>query len=243
MHKFFKGKEINRPGQIIDKEFGPIKINYNNSDRIAIKMRPNGQLVVSAPRQAFLTEPDFLDFIYRSRDSIRQLVGRCSGREFKDGDQIGSIHRLSRKLVLIEGVRASTKETATELIVTLPNTYSPIRARAYINQAIAKSLRRQSERYLKKRLQYWADQGGYTYSTIRFNHAKTCWGSCTGQQVISLNIGLMTLPPELIDYVLVHELVHTRHLNHGAGFWREVVSVLPRGKILSKKLKSYTPFL
>jgi hypothetical protein len=72
---------------------------------------------------------------------------------------------------------------------------------------------------------------------------KTRWGSCSDKNNINLNINLVRLPDELIDYVILHELVHTRIKNHSHQFWEEMNKVVEDPKSLDKKLRQYTPSL
>jgi len=72
---------------------------------------------------------------------------------------------------------------------------------------------------LKSRLEELARNHGFAYSGMSVRAQKTRWGSCSANNMISLNIQLLVLPPRLRDYVLLHELVHTRIKNHGPEFW------------------------
>ena len=75
---------------------------------------------------------------------------------------------------------------------------------------------------LRHRLDELARRYGFTYNRVQFRRQKTRWGSCSGRNNISLNIRLVSLPADLMDYVLLHELVHTRIKNHSQAFWREL---------------------
>lgn len=70
---------------------------------------------------------------------------------------------------------------------------------------------------------------------------KTLWGSCSSANNINLNVNLVRLPDELRDYVLLHELVHTRHKNHGNAFWRALNHLVGDGKRLQRQLRQYHP--
>lgn len=79
-------------------------------------------------------------------------------------------------------------------------------------------LRKQAGRYLPARLSYLAGVYGFAYSSLRLKHNRTNWGSCSSKNNINLNISLMTLPPLLRDYVMLHELCHLRHHDHSRAF-------------------------
>ena len=104
-----------------------------------------------------------------------------------------------------------------------------------------KLLMKKAKEYLPYRLEYYAKLYGYTYAKCRLSHANTRWGSCSSNQTISLNIGLMKLPEPLRDYVILHELAHLNHMDHSKAFWAEVASHDPRYKTHDKKLKLFNP--
>jgi hypothetical protein len=80
---------------------------------------------------------------------------------------------------------------------------------------------------------------GYNKSSVR--RQRTLWGSCSPKGNISLNLRLTRLPSELMDYVIVHELVHTKILNHSTRFWTELERLVPNSKTLDKKLREHRP--
>jgi predicted metal-dependent hydrolase len=89
------------------------------------------------------------------------------------------------------------------------------------------------------RLRELAQQYGFSYGKVSIRNQRTRWGSCSGNNNISLNIKLAALPPELYDYVILHELVHTRVHNHSRKFWRELDKYVGNGKAKAKSLVEY----
>ena len=80
------------------------------------------------------------------------------------------------------------------------------------------ALRRQAKRALPPRLAEFAERYGFTYNRVTIKHNATNWGSCSGKGNINLNLNIVRLPKVLQDYVLLHELCHLRHQDHGQGF-------------------------
>ena len=80
------------------------------------------------------------------------------------------------------------------------------------------ALRRQAKRELPPRLAEFAERYGFTYNRVTIKHNATNWGSCSGKGNINLNLNIVRLPKVLQDYVLLHELCHLRHQDHGQGF-------------------------
>jgi hypothetical protein len=93
---------------------------------------------------------------------------------------------------------------------------------------------------LVERLEELADLHNFKYNKVSVRNQKTKWGSCSAKGNISLNINLTRLPAELTDYVILHELVHTRIKNHSKKFWAELDNYTGgRAKELSKMLKKH----
>ncbi len=80
----------------------------------------------------------------------------------------------------------------------------------------------EAQRRLEDKVKQLAKKHGFTCNKISIRNQRTRWGSCSPQNNISLNMKLVLLPEELIDYVILHELVHTRIHNHGKKFWAEL---------------------
>ncbi len=92
---------------------------------------------------------------------------------------------------------------------------------------------------LTMRLKQLARNNGFSYNRVFIRNQKTRWGSCSSINNISLNMKLVKLPDELIDYVILHELVHTRRKDHSKAFWVEMDKLVGNGKKMASRLKSY----
>lgn len=160
---------------------------------------------------------------------------------FENGMQIGKSHTLI--------VRPSTtsktvaRRHGQQIIVSLApaDTLQDPRVARTVRDTVIEALRIEAKSYLTKRLAFLATHNGFTYEKIRFSHASGRWGSCSSNGTISLNIALMKLPFELIDYVLVHELSHTVQMNHSEAFWKLVHSSDPYYLAHRRALKKETP--
>jgi len=99
--------------------------------------------------------------------------------------------------------------------------------------------RTKAKRKLIRRLKYLAGKHGLTYNRVFIRNQKTRWGSCSHKNNISLNMKLVKLPDELMDYVILHELVHTRVKDHSNGFWAELNRLVGNGKGMASRLREY----
>jgi len=89
-----------------------------------------------------------------------------------------------------------------------------------------------------QRAAHYAPIVGVSYGRITIRAQRTRWGSCSSKGNLNFNCLLALVPPEVLDYVVVHELCHRKHLNHSPAFWREVEAVLPDYEIHRKWLKT-----
>ncbi len=107
--------------------------------------------------------------------------------------------------------------------------------------ACIRALRRQAEQLLPQRLATLAATHQYVYKSVAVKQLKSRWGSCDQNKNIIFNLFLMQLPWECIDYVIRHELVHTRVLHHGAEFWADFEHILPNAKAIRTSMRQYQP--
>jgi predicted metal-dependent hydrolase len=224
---------------IQDSEFGKITVRRSaKSTHVRLRVAPDGTLRASMPMYA----PLFLlkRLLKTSRLELRQLIEQSQpNASFSDGQQIGKSHTI----IVRPSPRLSAKVKGQHILVELPATMTlnqPEVVRV-IRDGVIAALRLEAKSYLPKRLAYLANQLGFSYQKVRFSHASGRWGSCSSTGTISLNIALMKLPFELIDYVLIHELAHTVQMNHSQDFWQLVQQGDPSYKLHRKLLKAEAP--
>lgn len=160
------------------------------------------------------------------------------------GQLIGKSHRL--QFVAKPKITAvSTRLRQTEIVISYPIAVPHDDAK--LQQAAAKAsiraLRTQASRLLPIRLQELAAKHGFSYKTVSIKLLKTRWGSCDQDKNIVLNLYLMKLPWQLIDYVILHELTHTQVLQHGPKFWAAMARVEPNVQQLRKAMHEHQPTL
>jgi predicted metal-dependent hydrolase len=162
--------------------------------------------------------------------------------KLQDGDLIGKSHRLH--YVFNPSKQAiTTKITANQIIVTTSLSLNDLRVQSKVIAACEKSLKSEAEHLLAQRLRLLAKRHDFTYKDVLIRKLTARWGSCSSKGVITLSYYLMQLPWHLIDYVLLHELVHTMHLHHGQEFWTEFKTILPNAKQLQKEIRPYKPLV
>ena len=95
-----------------------------------------------------------------------------------------------------------------------------------------------AKKTLTSRLKLLADKYGFRYNKVSIKSQRTIWGSCSLKNNISLNMKLVKLPDELMDYIILHELVHTRIHNHSKKFWAELDLCVGNSKVIAKRLRA-----
>lgn len=224
-----------------DEEFGKIVVRRSKfGSQVRVRVSPDGSLRASLPPYA----PLFLvkRLLASNRQEIRRLIDESSPvGNYYHGMQVGKSHILMVEQTALEITTVNKKDRIIYVnLSTNDNISDPHVVRLLRSEMIA-ALRLEAKSYLPKRLDYLANKHGFRYTKIRFSHSGGRWGSCNTNGTISLNIALMKLPLELIDYVIIHELSHTVQMNHSPEFWSEVAKIDPNYKENRKVLKQHSP--
>ena len=155
---------------------------------------------------------------------------------------IGKTHKL-RFIPQASGQRITTRLRGVDILIGYPVALTPdhVNVQVIARKACIRALRAQAEQLLPPRLAELAAIHNFSYNSVNIKQLKSRWGSCDQTQNIVLNLYLVQLPWQYIDYVLLHELVHTRVLHHGPLFWESFEQVLPGAKRLRKLMRHYQP--
>ena len=160
------------------------------------------------------------------------------------GHGIGKAHHLHFEVQPL-ATRVNTRIVANQVRISYPAIYGPHDRVVQLaaQKASVKALRKEAATLLPQRLEALASQTGYTYKDVTIKQLKSRWGSCNSRKEITLNLFLMQLPWKLIDYVIMHELTHTKVMQHGAPFWAAMEEFMPDAKELRKEMSTYQPTL
>ncbi len=124
----------------------------------------------------------------------------------------------------------------TDLVLAVP--LPPGTEPRQISHSVQRWFREQALEHFAQRIDHFSPLLGVRCQSLHLSSARTRWGSATARGVIRLHWGLLHFAPELIDYVVVHELCHLREMNHSARFWQLVESILPDYRLLRQQLKA-----
>lgn len=107
-----------------------------------------------------------------------------------------------------------------------------------LSPAEIQALARQASQLIPQRIAHFSPKIGVTYGRITIRSQHTRWGSCSAKGNLNFNCLLLLAPPEVLDYVVVHELCHRKEMNHSPKFWAEVEKILPNYKQSKQWLKT-----
>lgn len=135
----------------------------------------------------------------------------------------------------------SVRLSKGKINIVYPNELNPNskELQTAIRKGIERALKLEAKEYLPDKVKALAKKYDFKFNKLNQKNIKSRWGSCSRKNNIDLSIHLMRLPDHLIDYVILHELVHTVHHNHSIRFWTMLISITGRAKSLDKELKKY----
>ena len=222
-------------------EIGELTLSKRRGSRnIRISVSAAGRVRVGLP--TWLPYSAGISFALSRKEWLLEHKAKHQTVHFKDGDRIGKSFRL-RYQYDPAVTKTSARVLGADVIVKSNMALSDDAVQEKASLAAERALKKEAEKLLPPRLQELASQYGFSYNSLSIKKMSSRWGSCSSQQNISLNFFLMQLPWQLIDYVILHELVHTKHLNHSDSFWRELVSVYPKAQSVRKEIYSYRPVI
>ncbi len=199
-------------------------VRHRRARRYILRVLPDGTLRVTVPRWG--SQRDARRFVEESRAWVaRQRAIRAAetlrDRRWRDGSivLVGGEPEVLRVERGTEGGGLWCGEARVPVRGSLdPGDLEP---------HVSRWLRNRARRELPPLLQALADQHGLTVARVSIRDQRSRWGACSRRANITLNWRLVQVPPSVRDYVLLHELMHLRELNHSARFWRLVAAVCP----------------
>jgi predicted metal-dependent hydrolase len=228
--------------QVEIEQIGTVMLYKRRGNRsLRLSIGSAGEVRVSMPY--WLPYQAGVQFALSKTDWIAQhRLPKSTG--LQPGQAVGKAHRMFFA-PSAQATRITTRLKDNYVEVNHPAHYQhtdPAVQKAARTAAI-RALRKEAEQLLPMRLRQLAAQEGFSFASVSVKQLKSRWGSCSAKQEIILNLYLMQLPWHLIDYVLLHELTHTRVMQHGTPFWQELERHAPHAKRLRKEIGSYHPVL
>ncbi len=208
-----------------------------------IRIKHNTGVQVSVPKGMSFYKAK--QIVRTKTDWIHRNLEKINNNELKNVLYDGSQPIKSRHHIL--DVRAGRVTKISIILVNgvikvrYPENYKitdPI-VQSAIKTALIAAYRKEAKAYLPARLAYLANEHGFEYNKVFIKNHKSRWGSCSAKNNINLNLHLMRLPDELIDYVIMHELVHTKIKNHSREYWTLLENICGDVKEYKKRIRNY----
>jgi len=199
------------------------KIVRTKRRTIALIIERDGNLIVRAPRGATNAQIQALvdikaNWIRAKQQLVKNASPKTKPKEYVNGEgfwYLGKTYPLEivnhAKLSLVLDRRFHLSQAA------LPGA----------QQVFKNWYHKQAAQIISERVLWYASRNGLTYDKIRITSARTRWGSCTSRGTLSFTWRLVMAPMAVIDYVVVHELVHLQEKNHSKSFWGKVKAIIP----------------
>ena len=205
----------------------PNKIIKSKRRSISLIIKNNGEFIVRAPQKT--NDCDIFRFINQKANwiinkRVEQINNSVIPLSF---DRIENIMLLGKQYEIVYSDVTRTKITETQLIV--PKDKAKARLIAFLKSF--------AKKHMIQRVKLISELFQFKYESISISSAKTCWGSCSANNKLHFTYKLIMCPEDVIDYIVLHELCHTKVKNHSAKFWSLVQSCNPHYKIHEKWLK------
>lgn len=227
---------------IEDDELGAIIVQINlRARRLTFHTRTDA-IYVTVPSGT--TEKEVRNAVDSLRDRLHAAQQRLPEPQKIDLDF--RIDAPFFKLSLVGGERdkflAHSELGETKIICPPTADFSDERLQEWLRKVISEALRRNARIILPPRLYMFSNAHNLPYNKVKINSSRGRWGSCSAKGDINLSFFLMLLPQHLIDYVLLHELCHTREMNHSNRFWNLLDALTNHKAVeLKNELKTFKP--
>lgn len=223
---------------------GSVTIRHSNRARyLSISIKPFKGVVVSVPIGVSYNSATRL--VNEKRDWILKNLAKVKSIENSRlvYDELTEFNTKNHHLVIKQSERDATSVRVINNTIHVSYAKNAdVRSdeiQSAIHAGIARALRKEADKHIPERVEQLARMNGFKYEELRLKNIKSRWGSCSKRNNINLSIHLMKLPNRLIDYVILHELVHTVHKNHGPNFWKLLQQVTGNARGLDKELRNH----
>jgi len=205
---------------------------------IYLSFNEEGELIIKSPKVSTKQIEQLLlkkaSWINNSRKKFEEKKGKRIDFTSKcELYFLGEAHQL--QLVVYEKKRTTLSFDGDILIL-----YYSVYDEKVFQRHIDTFYKEEAKQYIPELVNTWAKVMGLVYNNISFRKTKRQWGSCSGRNDLSFNTMMMKLPLDVIQYIIVHELVHIVHKHHQKSFWQLVEKYLPTYKTQVKELKNFT---
>lgn len=209
-----------------------IKIIKSFRKTLSLRVLDSWEVILKAP--LFVSKRFIDDFLSKHNDWLIKKQSQISSNEkilFLEWEEIPFLWK-KYKLIFDEN-------SWDKIIFDWENFISKPNDSKFLRELFINFYKKQSEIYFKERVEFFAKNYNLVYNNIKISFAKWKWGSCNSKKNLSFVYNLILANEYIIDYVIVHELAHTKQMNHSKLFWQEVENIMPNYKEHRFWLKKY----
>jgi predicted metal-dependent hydrolase len=214
-----------------------------NAKHLKIAVKPFHGVRLTIPERVSLHIAE--KFASEKIDWIKEHLEKMRGLEkaYSFFDETSEFWTRNHKLEIkkLELSRIVVRVSKGRIIIHYPESKSvnSIEVQNAVRKGILKAYAEEAKEFLPKRLNDLSDKFNLPFNEVFIKNIKSRWGSCSGKNNINLSIHLMRLPDQLIDYVLLHELAHTKVKNHSKKYWAFLTELIGNAKKLDKELNHF----
>jgi len=200
---------------------------------ISLEIKADGRLVVRAP---FLTSKKIIlkalneksSWIVEKQQAMLKKLKENSPKAYNAGE----ILLFRGNSIVLEYAEHIDEIELREITLIVPE-----KSHVDVKRAVEWWYRMQATQDINIWLEHYAKSDGFKFRTAKLSNASTRWGSCGPNNTLNFSWRLVMAPPEVLNYVVVHELCHTVHHDHTAAFWQKVAKVMPDYEVHKHWLK------
>lgn len=229
------------PQQVVQiKHIGNVTFSKNRrSKNIKLSVKPDKSVLVSYP--FYISSKEALAFVNKHEEWIIRQQNRMEQRKTKIETR-DELLTWTHRITFLQGETNRVMKRGEQVQVIVPD-FEDENSKAFIENVITEIYRTEAKMHLPRRLKTLAAQHDFSFNKVTIRDNRRNWGSCSSGNNISLNLQMMKLPEELIDYILLHELVHTEVKNHGPRFWQRLDEVSNKqARQLARQVKKYSTY-
>ena len=229
------------PGKVVHfNTIGTVTfLKTRRSKNIKISIKPDKSVLVSFP--FYCTTKEVTGFVQKNEGWIKQQQQKMELQKNRI-DRHSKIKTKLHTIVFLVGEKYDVETQQSTVKITVKD-FNSDDSQSFIEDIVTQIYRFEAKKLLPLRLAELAKKYNFEFQKVTIRNNKRNWGSCSSQNNISLNLQMMKLPDNLIDYILLHELVHTKIKNHSAMFWEKLNEITDNNaRELAQQVKQYSTY-
>ncbi len=235
----------------LEKQTIQIHIERSKRKTLCMSINKDGSVTVKAPR-LFPTEQEIAKFVEQKADWVLKQRQKMQDREdmklvrrfetdysfpYLGQERLIQMQYAKKNSFSFEDGNIIIKTPALEKLEENYDASENISIIEKLQNDLKKWYKKQAFAYVSKRVEYFQNIVGVTVTSVSIKSRKSQWGSCDSNGNLTFSWRLVMARPEAIDYVVIHELCHRKHMDHSPAFWKEVQKYMPDYKEQKKWLE------